>query len=55
MTIQRNEARLITLHQLCCETSVAIQKLTPYEKALLRIRLRKYYGLPEVREPKLEN
>jgi hypothetical protein len=53
--IQRDESKLWTLSQMCHEVSAAISKLSEYEKAKLRVSLRKCYGLPQERERALEN
>ena len=53
--IQRDEPKLSTLSQVCRETSKAIRKMSEYDRALLRVNLRKHYGLPPVRERALEN
>jgi hypothetical protein len=53
--IQRDESKLWTTRQAAKEMSKAITKLSKYEKAKLRVSLRKYYGLPERRERALEN
>ncbi len=55
MTIQRNESKLWTLSQACREMSDAIRRLSEFEKAKLRVRMRERYGLPPVRERALEN
>jgi hypothetical protein len=52
--IQR-DAKLCTLSQICREIGEAVSKLSEYEKAKLRVSLRKHYGLPEEREKALEN
>jgi hypothetical protein len=55
MTIQRDEKKLWTVHQAAKEIGEAISRLSEFEKAKLRVRLRKHYGLPEERERALEN
>jgi hypothetical protein len=53
--IQRDESKLCTLSQICRKITDAMTKLSEYEKAKLRVSLRKHYGLPEQREKALEN
>lgn len=53
--ICKDESKLWTLPQICRETSEAIRKMSEYDRALLRVNLRKHYGLPPVRERALEN
>jgi hypothetical protein len=53
--IQRNEEKLWTLSQACQEMTEAIRKMSEFEKAKLRVRMRERYGLPPVRERALEN
>jgi hypothetical protein len=55
MAIQRDESKLWTTHQAAKEISKTISNLSEYEKAKLRVSLRKCYGLPEERERALEN
>jgi hypothetical protein len=53
--IQRDESKLWTTSQAAREITDAISKLSEYEKAKLRVSLRKNYGLPKQREKALEN
>jgi hypothetical protein len=55
MTIHRDESKLTTTTSFGREVLAAISKLSEYEKAKLRVSLRKKYGLPEVREKAVEN
>jgi hypothetical protein len=55
MTIQRDESKLWTTSEMVRQVSVAIRKLSEYEKAKLRVSLRQRYNLPPVRERALEN
>lgn len=53
--ICKDESKLWTLPQICRETSEAIRRLSEFERAKLRVRMRERYGLPPVRERALEN
>jgi hypothetical protein len=56
MTIQRDEEkRWTTTSQFARKVIEAIRKMSEYEKAKLRVRMREYYGLPPERERALEN
>jgi hypothetical protein len=53
--IQHDESKLTTTSQFARKITEAIRKMSEYERAKLRVRMREYYGLPPVRERALEN
>jgi hypothetical protein len=55
MTIQQDESKLWTMSEMCRQVTSAIERMSPREKAELRVTLRQRYNLPAVRERALEN
>lgn len=49
--IQRDESKLTTMSEFGRKVTESLAKLSPAEKARLRISLRKYYGLKPEPEP----
>lgn len=48
-----DETKLITLSQLCAKVSESLEKMSPKEKAELRVKMRAYYNLPPQSEKDL--